>query len=135
MNFIKWSEQYSVNIKKIDEQHQNLIKLINKMHEIIIAGGEKNEIEELFEELFEYTNYHFNTEEQLLKNYHYPDWKAHQKEHDILIIQLLQLKVRLIKGNQTIPLETFAFLNNWLINHILNSDQKYSSYLHLKGVF
>ncbi len=41
MNFIRWSEQYSVNIKTIDDQHQHLIKIINKMHEIIIADGNR----------------------------------------------------------------------------------------------
>ncbi|NJO14843.1 MAG: hemerythrin family protein [Thioploca sp.] len=124
-----------MNIKTIDEQHQHLIKIINKMHEIIIADGSRKKIELIIEKLFEYTNYHFKTEEKLLETYSYPNWQIHRKEHDDLLKQLLKLKVRLIKGNATISLEMFAFLNNWLVNHILTSDKKYSSYLNDKGVF
>lgn len=135
MNFIRWSEQYSVNIKDIDEQHRHLIKIINKMHEVVVSGTEQQEIERIIEELFEYTNYHFKTEEKLLETYGYPEQVSHKKEHDTLLKQLLKLKVRLIKGSATVSLETFAFLNNWLVNHILASDKKYSPYLNSKGIF
>jgi len=135
MNFIRWSDQYSVNIKLIDEQHKHLIKLINKMHEIILVDGNQKKVELIIEKLFEYTNYHFKTEENLLETYSYPNWQIHRKEHDDLLKQLLKLKVRLVKGSTTVSLEVFAFLNNWLVNHILDSDKKYSSYLNSKGVF
>ena len=135
MNFIRWSEQYSVNIKTIDDQHKYLIKIINKMHEVILGGNNQRKIELIIEKLFEYTNYHFKTEEKLLEIYCYPNWQIHRKEHDELLKQLLKLKIRLIKGKTTVPLEIFALLNNWLVNHILESDKKYSAYLNSKGIF
>ena len=135
MNFIRWSDQYSVNIKIIDDQHRCLIKIINKMHEIIMSGSNQRKMELIIEKLFEYTNYHFKTEEKLLEMHSYPNWQIHRKEHDELLKQLLKLKIRLIKGKTTVPLEIFALLNNWLVNHILESDKKYSAYLNSKGVF
>jgi hemerythrin-like metal-binding protein len=76
MAFITWSDEYSVNIKEIDRQHQFLINIINQMHELVMTdavdGVNKTAIRRVFAELADYTDYHFRTEEELFKTHNYP---------------------------------------------------------------
>lgn len=47
----------------------------------------------------------------------------------------LHFKKELLNGKNTLPMEVFNFLKDWLTEHILISDKKYSKYLNSKGVF
>jgi hemerythrin len=135
MAYIKWSDKYSVHIKKIDEQHKHFISLINKLYQVVVEKSTQSTVGQILDELFDYTNYHFKTEEELFKTHNYPGFEIHKQQHEAFIKQVFELKEEFSKGRLTITLKILAILNDWLINHILNSDQKYASYLNSKGVF
>jgi len=137
MAFITWSDEYSVNIREIDQQHQQLIELINRMHDIVIAGGEtdKKRIRRVLLGLANYTNYHFYTEEELFRNHHYPVANVHKQQHNQLTIRLLTLQKQFSAGDALISQDIFDFLKDWLVNHILGSDKEYTVFLNAKGVF
>ena len=85
-------------------------------------------------ELLDYTVYHFSTEEALFKTHGYPEAIKHKKEHDALTTQALDLKARYSKGDLFLSNETMTFLKDWLNNHIIGSDKRYSAFLNGKGV-
>ncbi len=137
MAFITWSDEYSVNIKEIDQQHQQLVELINRMYDIVIIGGEidKKRIRRVLLELANYTDYHFRSEEKLFQIHHYPETSVHKRQHSQLTIRLLTLQRHFSAGEATISQEIFDFLKDWLVNHILGSDKEYTVFLNAKGVF
>ena len=137
MAFITWSDEYSVNIREIDQQHQQLIELINRMHDIVIAGGEtdKKRIRRVLLGLANYTDYHFRTEEELFRNHHYPMANVHKQQHNQLTIRLLALQRQFSAGDVLRNQDIFDFLKDWLVNHILGSDKEYTVFLNAKGVF
>ena len=45
MSFISWSNNYSVKIEHIDEQHKNIINLINQLHDAMKSGKGQEVIE------------------------------------------------------------------------------------------
>ncbi len=139
MAFITWSNEYSVNIKEIDRQHQFLINIVNKMHELVMAdvgkGTNKTAIRRVFAELADYTDYHFRTEEELFKTHNYPGFKIHKQQHNELVLQVLELQRRFLKNEVSITQEIFDFMKKWLLNHILVSDKEYTVFLNAKGVF
>ena len=66
----KWKEDFSVNIKTIDEQHQELFRIGNSLYNIIsIKGGidRYDEIMKILYEMRDYAIYHFDYEEKLMK--------------------------------------------------------------------
>ena len=137
MAFITWSDEYSVNIREIDQQHQQLIELINRMHDIVMASGEidKKRIRRVLLGLANYTDYHFRTEEELFRNHHYPMANVHKQQHNQLTIRLLALQRQFSAGDVLRNQDIFDFLKDWLVNHILGSDKEYTVFLNAKGVF
>jgi hemerythrin len=134
MALITWSDALSVNIKEIDDQHKCLIELLNKLHDSMKAGKGNDIIGPILSDLLSYTSFHFATEEKYFQQYSYPEYLRHKKEHDDLRHRTKALHTSYKEGKLTITIEVMTFLKNWLSNHILVSDKKYSSFLCGKGL-
>ena len=134
MPLMMWSNDYSVHIEIVDEQHRKIIELINRLHDAMKLGKGKDTLGKTLSELVDYTSYHFNEEEELFKVYGYPDYPPHKREHDALTRQVLNLKERFASGNTFLSNETLLFLKDWLNDHILGVDKKYSSFMTARGV-
>lgn len=134
MALINWNETYSVKVKEIDGQHKKLVDIINELHYKMKEGKGKEVIEKLLSELFDYTVFHFSFEEKLLNNHNYPDYKTHVKLHSDLVDQVKVFRKKVETVGALLSLELMNFLKKWLVEHILNSDKKYSSFLNAKGV-
>jgi hemerythrin len=134
MALITWSDAFSVNIKKIDDQHKCLIELVNRLHDSMKAGQGNTIIGPILSDLLNYTSFHFATEEAYFQQYAYPEHLRHKKEHDDLTQQAKNLQASHKEGKLTISIEVMNFLKDWLSNHILLSDKKYSPFLRSKGL-
>ena len=134
MGFIKWNNRYSVKIAEVDEQHKKLISLINEMYDAMVVGKGRDVVGPVLTELVEYTQYHFDTEERLFREYAYPELEKHKKIHDELTDKAKKLKESFDQGNKMITIDVMLFLSDWLNIHILEEDQKYSDFLIAKGV-
>ena len=66
MELIKWTDKYLVGIKEIDNQHKGLVVLINELFNLMSQGKAKDNMNEIFIHLTEYTKKHFYTEELML---------------------------------------------------------------------
>ncbi len=133
--FIQWSDIFSVNIKGIDEQHRELFRLINGLYDAWKANKTRDTIGKLFDGLINYTATHFKTEEDYFQQYGYPETAPHIEAHKALVKQAVELKDKFDRGELNINIEVMNFLKNWLNNHILRTDKRYSSFLNSKGVF
>lgn len=129
MVLVKWTDEYSVGITEIDNQHKGLVIIINELFELMSAGKAKAKMNEIFDHLTDYTKKHFYTEELMLIKYAYKGLDEHKEEHKLFIEKLNGLKTDLKQGDITISLKTLNFLKDWLLNHILISDKKYSTYM------
>ena len=129
MELIKWTQKYSVGITEIDNQHKGLVILINELFSLMSEGKAKAKMPEIFDHLTDYTKKHFFVEESMLIKYGYKEYDQHKEEHQKFIAQLVKLKLDLEKEEITISLKTLNFLKDWLLNHILISDKKYSTFI------
>ncbi|MBI9052823.1 MAG: hemerythrin family protein [Bacteroidales bacterium] len=129
MELIKWTDQYSVGITEIDNQHKGLVIIINELFSYMSNGKAKEHLNNIFDHLTDYTEKHFLVEETMLIKYAYPDYDQHKFEHSKFIEKLKSLKLEFESGKITISLEILNFLKDWLLNHILNTDKKYSAHI------
>jgi hemerythrin len=134
MAFIEWKEDFSVGIKKIDEQHKKLVTQLNDLYEAMKAGRGKEALSDVLNELLQYTKEHFLTEESLMKLYNYPEYDAHKQKHDKMAIHVVQLKEKVDSGEISSPRQITEFLKEWLAKHIMGTDKLYGPYLNKKGV-
>ena len=126
--FVEWTEELSVGIEEIDEQHKVLAGLVNEMHEAIQEHHAHDAVRGILDRLASYTKTHFVVEESLMRILNYPDYETHKGEHDALIDQISALQEKLDAGKASVNFELMHFLKVWLTKHIMESDKAYSSH-------
>ena len=116
--FFKWLPDYSVGIKTIDEQHQELICILNHLFIAVSKRQADKEIAVILDDLVGYTKTHFALEERLLKQARYDDFENHKLEHNKLIEKLDLICKRFMLEEKQIHFELLSFLKTWLKEHI-----------------
>lgn len=134
MPFIQWNETLSVHVKEIDSQHKKLVQLLNNLHDANEKEISFNDQLKIIEELMNYANIHFQTEEKYMKKFNYPALNFHKSQHDFFIKKIIDFHNRLIETKENIFNEILGFLKSWLINHILTIDKKYSRHFIENGL-
>lgn len=131
--FFKWSPDYSVNIKTIDDQHRELVNILNRLFIAVSRREGDKAIAGILDALLCYTQTHFALEERLMQQANYRDYEAHKQEHVKLIAQLDQLCKKHLLEEKPIYFEMMSFLKTWLKEHIQGVDRKYSTALQQAG--
>jgi len=124
-----WNKNFETGIAQIDEQHQVIIKLINKMATYIGNQSDTHSLDSVFTELTNYTIYHFESEELVWEKYLSADssFDEHKKAHERFISEVCEIKQQKEgKSNQQISEDVLSFLTHWLAFHILDSDMRMS---------
>lgn len=134
MDLIKWDDSFSVNVAKIDQQHQKLILMINELHDAMKQGKGKEVLGKIVNGLISYTATHFKTEEDYFNQFGYPETDSHKKEHIAFVQKVSEFKDGFEKGKLSLSIEVMNFLSDWLQNHIKGTDKKYSQFFNGKGL-
>jgi hemerythrin len=132
--FIDWTEELSVGIQEIDEQHKILVDLINRLYESIVKQTDTQVVNDILTELVQYTVVHFAVEESLMRIFDYPDYEDHKKIHQELQQQVIDLHKKVKENNASISMDLLKFLKNWLTRHIFVEDQKYGPFFLERGL-
>ncbi|BCO07785.1 hypothetical protein GF1_01610 [Desulfolithobacter dissulfuricans] len=128
-----WSSALSVGIETIDNQHKKLVDLINRLYRAVINGENRTVSGEILDELVNYTATHFQTEERLFDQYGYSETKQHKNVHEKLVKQVVEFQQQFHAGAE-LDMSLLEFLKDWLVNHIMKTDKRYSSFLRQHGV-
>lgn len=126
MAFIDWESRYSVGHNEIDQQHRQLIDMINKLHTAMKSGQGSREAGAIVEEMVNYSKFHFETEENLMKVYGFIGLLTHKAEHAAFIKQAGDFQTQFAAGKVSLSIDILNFLKEWLTKHILGTDSKYS---------
>lgn len=135
MSIIEWQTSYSVSVSRFDEQHKQIIKLINVLHSAMKKGDGQVILGEIFYSLADYTKNHFAEEERMMEANGYSDISRHKTAHDHLLNKVKELQEEFIQGNGTLSIEVLNFLKDWLVTHIQGEDRKYGSFFNIKGIY
>ena len=131
---ITWEDEFNTNIKEIDEQHMILVYLLNEVSAKLSSDNNQTLLLPLTEDLLAYALYHFETEEVLMQQYNYEhadseSMQKHINEHRNFSQQVLTVREQL-KTNVKVEIsEVLSFITDWLIDHILKTDQDLAKYL------
>jgi hemerythrin len=123
--YIAWKPFYSVGEHSIDDQHMQIIAMINELFAAVVAHKTDVDLKEIMDRLVQYTLTHFQHEEQMMRDWGYPELASHLVLHEQLRRRTLDLRnnITLVTGR-----EVLAFLKDWWCNHIQDEDKAYSPY-------
>lgn len=131
--YLTWHDSYSVGYDPIDAQHQNLFAISNRLADATekADGANDDDLRPIIAELLAYTRTHFADEERLMAKAGYPDLAQHRAVHVVFENQMRALETQVSKGEvRAVASVLPQLLNDWLLDHIATTDQRYRSHVH-----
>jgi len=127
MKKIKWSDKYKTGISDIDEQHEKIFSIINRLYDHI-KNGIQERPDEILKDLDDYISIHFSTEMKFFVIYNYPEAAKHNDKHS-----QFSDKLRTYTSNMEITSKElhnlYYLLESWFETHILTIDMAFRDYM------
>ena len=126
---IKWKDEYSLGVEKIDEQHAKLFEIAGRAYDVMkdnFSIDKYDQVVAIFEELKDYAVYHFKTEEEYMQSIGYRKFLSHKVQHDDFVQKIVDTDLRKVDENpEQYLIEVLDFIVNWIGQHILGQDKLY----------
>lgn len=132
MQKIVWNDEFSVGVRKMDIQHQRIIRIYNTLVDKTQAHPRSDTVSKILEELVEYASEHFKCEEQLLAEYDHPDLEQQKAEHRGFRKQAGEFCELALADDEEMTRNLLIYLHDWWTDHILCKDKKYAALLEEK---
>jgi hemerythrin len=123
---IKWTDNYSVGVRVLDDQHKQLIKMINSMN----GKHDHGVMFDVIMQMFNYATEHFHTEEALLRKRGFSGLARQITEHKLFLRKASEFSGKDLSDPVT-HTQVTTFLAEWLVHHILHEDMQYREILAL----
>lgn len=132
-----WNDSFVTGVAEIDDQHRILVNTLNEANAKLAVDSSVEFLEQITRDLLSYALYHFETEEELMKEFgyegdHADDADAHLKQHRSFSSKVVAVRDGIKAGTLISREDLLAFLNGWLVNHILNTDKKLGAFIVAK---
>jgi len=123
-----WSEKLAVGFPEMDDQHQQLIKLMAALNTEIEQAASRAECLVTLDELGGLAVRHFAAEELVMDGVGFPRLDHHRILHQNLLERFTDHLEEAKRPNGRLTPAFSAFLNGWLTGHILGPDTQYGVY-------
>ena len=130
--YIVWEDKYKVGYKRIDDQHMELIEIINDLYDCMDNKDSKNEsLKEAFRDVLsktvDYVAFHFSYEEKIMKAIKYNKIIQHSSYHREFTNTIYNYVQSYKDGSLDAIDDLVKYLKEWFLNHILVTDKQFVS--------
>jgi diguanylate cyclase (GGDEF)-like protein/hemerythrin-like metal-binding protein len=122
----RWDTYFVTGVKEVDEQHLYLVGLINQFGHLLAKNKlSLEDIESVYQELQDYTVYHFQEEEKIMETAGIDPrfYGQHIKVHADFLLKITEMHSEISVENPAGSIHLLEFLTHWLVYHILGMDQ------------
>lgn len=126
-----WSSSLESGNETIDSQHKELFEHMNAFCDSVNQNFNHEVTVRTLNYLVKYVRFHFGTEEELMRENEYPDFKEHLSAHRKIVDTLMGCYKRLIADGNTesINEELQTLLQTWFVEHIMGHDIRLAAFL------
>lgn len=131
---LQWTDDLSVGVVEIDNQHKELFLRVNNLLDAMKQGRGKEEISGLIKFLGDYTIMHFGLEEEYMLRHEYPDYASHKLKHMHFTEEFSQARTAFETEGATpdLVVRISMLLTGWWIAHIRGVDKLLGIFLRKK---
>jgi hemerythrin len=124
------SKDMEVGVKKIDDQHRELVDRINAVSSMGFHAASKEETQKTIDLLGAYIVKHFADEENLQIQCNYPKHEWHKEQHNYLKNEYQRIKNEFVKlgPSPKFTLDLNKSIINWVVKHIKSADVEFGNY-------
>lgn len=127
---IHWDEDFSVGNGLLDNEHRDIVHILNILYRHQRRGGPTLDGEEILARVRETVNVHFANEEDVLARHHCPMLAKHQSAHAALLKNLADLTSALPGLTAASAEAALArLIRRIVVDHILVDDMDCRDYL------
>lgn len=132
---ICWTEDLSVGVNMIDEQHKELFQRIDALVQAMSSGKGKIEVENTIKFLENYVVTHFGAEERLMVQKSYPRYEEHKAQHVAFTAAFQALKKEIDQSvTKTVAVvQVHKKVIDWLKVHIGLHDKALGQFVNEKS--
>jgi hemerythrin len=126
---ITWNLRHDTGIRIIEEQHEELLDVVDRLRRMIEEGAARDSVETLLGDLLACSERHFATEETYMSRFGYPDFPQHVSEHALMLTSLQELQAGFQESHQPLSMLVSTFMVGWLKHHISDGDLGFVTFL------
>ncbi len=131
MPMLEWNESLSLNFEEIDDQHKELITMINILYDMMtLNNNSAHEVQNIISDLHTYIIEHFGSETRIMKKYNYPETQAHINEHKEFIAKVNEVENLCNSDAANTSMEILNYLSTWLVQHINDTDKRLGAFIN-----
>ena len=129
MALLQWKPEYSVGVESVDHEHQELVALINTLHDSLSEPESEVTVAEFLGEIYAKISAHFALEERVMRERGYDEFADHKADHETLLDDIREMmddyELRDAFDEQTLA----ARLRDWFGTHFSTKDARLHKFL------
>jgi len=132
---LAWTEKFSVGVKGIDRQHQEVLERVNAFFDAIGSRESGRNVEELICYMAKHVHRHFLCEEKLMRRHGYPGYAQHLGHHQHFVDEVSRIDALYERNGLSSAVVTrmAAFVTEWLSAHFVGEDRRLAEFLQAGG--
>lgn len=123
---MKWTEELSVGIQEIDEQHKTLADCVTSVEQAVLGKQRWIAVHSALIRAADFARIHFSVEESLMRIHAYPGLEEHIVAHRRFSEYLAALQQKALSAD--VSEEMIAFIQGWLEMHVPTQDKPYAAH-------
>ncbi|GAB6065402.1 bacteriohemerythrin [Aquifex pyrophilus] len=131
---LKWEERLNTGVFCFDEEHKTILNMLNFMRELLQNKRRQEASSFIVDVLIPYLRNHLRHEEEVFKQFGYPEGETHTKSHEAIEKLFMGFMEPLEAGEDKVIKHFQAVVIGWLYGHIEKTDKRYGVYFADKGI-
>lgn len=115
----------AVGASDVESEHALQFRLLEEA-ERLLAARDVVRAREVIQQLYDYSDAHFASEQVLMRLHSYPGYAAHHREHGDLLVALRNLLAML--DDEGVP-PSAGVLRRWLTAHVHHADEAFAHFM------
>jgi len=124
MTYLEWKPEYSVGVAAIDEEHREMIELINTTYENLENNATAEDIEKFLGDIYAGIAAHFALEESVMQKAQYKEYHAHKEDHEDLLDQIHNIMDDFLANPEEAAELLQDKLTKWFSGHFATFDAR-----------
>ena len=124
MSFLEWKAEFSVGVPSIDDEHRQMIELINAVYAELKDCDDPGSVEGFLGDVYNTIAGHFALEERIMRESAYFEYEAHKDDHEDLLDQIRDMMDAVSDDSKSGLAQLEGRLSSWFGNHFATFDAR-----------
>ena len=126
---ISWKESFGSGFPPIDDQHKQLISLINELFGRLAENCPVEDVRYYLSHIHELIDFHFREEEAVMRQCQYAGYARHKADHDRLLQEIGDIRRTLTEESDSPQQAALAkTIEDWFSIHFRSYDKAFHEF-------